>query len=416
MNHLLDTFMPPKQLKEVLTAFYTCVNLPLQVMDEGGRIVHRMGGNMPFCDSMKAYLPPESSCQHTHQAACQQAVALGESYVFTCPAGLHHIVFPLIHKSVLLGSVLVGPFLMDAPDSTLFSELTDSYCLPTPVLLELYDCSNQIPIVPPSQVQQISVLLYYLLRHFGEDSKEVALGNRMRELQQSKINDAIQLYKNATTTMPIEYPYQLEQQLMTTVQTGDLTQADALLNQILGYVLFSQGNALEALRFRCIELCTLLSRLAIEGGGTQQRMLALNQAFYNDFLALSSLDAICMKMKEAVYAYSQSLLVQNTGKNHDIIQKCTQYMGAHLSEPLTLEEVASHVHLSPSYFSALFKQTTGVTFKERLNTIRIEESKRLLSNTDYTIIGIATAVGFESQGYFSKVFKKQTGMTPKQFR
>ena len=64
----------------------------------------------------------------------------------------------------------------------------------------------------------------------------------------------------------------------------------------------------------------------------------------------------------------------------------------------------------------LFKKSTGSSFKEYLNMVRIEESKRLLSNTDFSIIDIAIAVGFEDQSYFSKVFKKFTGLTPKQFR
>ena len=92
------------------------------------------------------------------------------------------------------------------------------------------------------------------------------------------------------------------------------------------------------------------------------------------------------------------------------------YISEHFSNPLTLEEVAAYVHLHPSYFSTLFKSSTGSSFKEYLNMVRIEESKRLLSNTDYSIIDIAVAVGFEDQSYFSKVFKKYTGLTPKQFR
>ena len=48
--------------------------------------------------------------------------------------------------------------------------------------------------------------------------------------------------------------------------------------------------------------------------------------------------------------------------------------------------------------------------------VRVEESKRLLSNTDYSLIDIAVATGFEDQSYFTKVFKKYTGLTPKQFR
>ena len=48
--------------------------------------------------------------------------------------------------------------------------------------------------------------------------------------------------------------------------------------------------------------------------------------------------------------------------------------------------------------------------------VRIEESKRLLANTDYSVIDISVAAGFEDQSYFSKVFKKYTGLTPKQYR
>ena len=74
------------------------------------------------------------------------------------------------------------------------------------------------------------------------------------------------------------------------------------------------------------------------------------------------------------------------------------------------------MHLHPSYFSTVFKNSTGLSFKEYLNKVRIEESKILLLNTDFSIIDIAIAVGFEDQSYFSKVFKKYTGTTPKQFR
>ena len=103
-------------------------------------------------------------------------------------------------------------------------------------------------------------------------------------------------------------------------------------------------------------------------------------------------------------------------QNHEIIKKPILYISEHFNGSLTLEDVASHVHLHPSYFSTLFKTCTGSAFKEYLNMVRIEESKRLLANTDFSIIDIAMAVGFEDQSYFSKVFKKYTGLTPKQFR
>lgn len=103
-------------------------------------------------------------------------------------------------------------------------------------------------------------------------------------------------------------------------------------------------------------------------------------------------------------------------KNNESIKKAIRYISQTFADNLTLEDVASHVHLNPAYFSTLFKQSTGSSFKEYLNMVRIEESKRLLINPEYSIIDVSMAVGFMDQSYFSKVFKKYTGLTPKQYR
>ena len=91
-------------------------------------------------------------------------------------------------------------------------------------------------------------------------------------------------------------------------------------------------------------------------------------------------------------------------------------MKQHFDSPITLQETAGYVDLNPSYFSTLFKQSCGLSFKEYLNYIRIEESKKLLTSTDRSILDIAIDIGFEDQSYFTKVFKKYTGLTPKQYR
>ena len=104
------------------------------------------------------------------------------------------------------------------------------------------------------------------------------------------------------------------------------------------------------------------------------------------------------------------------GKGTDAIENAIAYMKQHYNRPLTLKETADHVELNPSYFSTLFKQSCGSSFKEYLNSIRIEESKKLLAATDRSILDIALSIGFEDQSYFTKVFKKYTGLTPKQYR
>lgn len=167
---------------------------------------------------------------------------------------------------------------------------------------------------------------------------------------------------------------------------------------------------------RSVELCALLSRAAIEGGASPDAMLNLNSHFIQSLQQINTLDSLCHMLQEIVETYSESMFPNISSQNKESIKRAITYISEHFNTPLTLEEVAEHVHLHPAYFSTLFKNTTGTSFKNYLNKIRIEESKLLLSNTDYSIIDIAIAVGFEDQSYFSKVFKKYTGTTPKQFR
>ena len=62
------------------------------------------------------------------------------------------------------------------------------------------------------------------------------------------------------------------------------------------------------------------------------------------------------------------------------------------------------------------KRSSGSTFKEYLTMVRVEEAKRLLNNTDDSLLDIAIGVGFDNQSYFTSVFKKLTGLTPGQYR
>ena len=83
---------------------------------------------------------------------------------------------------------------------------------------------------------------------------------------------------------------------------------------------------------------------------------------------------------------------------------------------ITLETAAEHVFLSPSYLSRKFKEETGKNFNRYLSEVRTEAAKQLLENSGAELSDIAQSVGFEDQSYFSKVFRRTQGMTPKEYR
>ena len=99
------------------------------------------------------------------------------------------------------------------------------------------------------------------------------------------------------------------------------------------------------------------------------------------------------------------------------IRAALELIRQNLSDPgLSLRFVAEKVGLSEAYFSSLFHAEIQIPFRKYLTNIRIEEAKYLLEQGDYKIWDIASRTGFSDEGYFSKVFKKMTDVSPKDWR
>lgn len=94
-----------------------------------------------------------------------------------------------------------------------------------------------------------------------------------------------------------------------------------------------------------------------------------------------------------------------------------QYIEDHFVENMKLSDLTNHVSLSTSYFSALFKRTTGIGVIEYLNQTRIRKATEIFaSHGDYSVSEVAYMVGFDNLSYFSKIFKKYEGMTPAEYK
>lgn len=105
----------------------------------------------------------------------------------------------------------------------------------------------------------------------------------------------------------------------------------------------------------------------------------------------------------------------NDGISTDIADTLS-YIAQNYRLPLTLEEVAAQINLSPTYLSKKFRKTTGVTFKEYVNYIRIKQAVQALLTTDDSITKIAVDCGFNSSNYFKDIFRKINGISPRAFR
>ncbi|MCR1951741.1 MULTISPECIES: response regulator [unclassified Clostridium] len=98
------------------------------------------------------------------------------------------------------------------------------------------------------------------------------------------------------------------------------------------------------------------------------------------------------------------------------IEKALKYIEDNYKKHISLMDVSKHIYLSHEYFSRLFKEEVGENFSTYLTIYRINKAKELIKNTDMKISQVALEVGYSNAGYFSKNYKKYTGISPEEDR
>lgn len=111
-----------------------------------------------------------------------------------------------------------------------------------------------------------------------------------------------------------------------------------------------------------------------------------------------------------------SIESRKNNKNERIIAMCKTYLAEHYMEDLSLELIAKRFFFSAAYFSSFFRAHTSMTFTEYLLRLRMEKAKEMLKDGNRKISEIALSVGFRDAGYFTRIFKRETGLSPEEFR
>lgn len=111
-----------------------------------------------------------------------------------------------------------------------------------------------------------------------------------------------------------------------------------------------------------------------------------------------------------------SFVNSHPSRDSQRIQKVLTYVQEHLSDPITLEEVAASINMNVSAFCRYFKQQTNKTFIQLVNELRVNNACRLLLSSDLDVGQIAFECGFNTVSHFNAIFKKQTGLNPGEHR
>jgi len=330
---------------------------------------------------------------------CYQSRRFGGRYIFLTPSGLTYCTSPLTDASGnLTAGVVTGPFLMTGYDEYLEMDVFGQHEIDKAIAERIEKDIHLIPFLTPAQVRSVSELLYTCVMSL-EDTQAV---QKPAPLQ--------------TDALSMTYSIQKESELLAAISVGDTNTANALLNDILGYILFSPGLNMEALRLRVFELTVLLSRAAVKGGANIDAIFGLNYSYLREIDALATPEDAVQWLHSVMRRFAQHVFDFADSKHVDVLYKAMSFIKSHYAEKITLQDVADSVYLNMTYFSKVFKDETGQTPGNFITATRIEAGKKLLQNPAINIIDIPEMVGFESQSYFTRVFKKTEGCTPAQYR
>ena len=201
---------------------------------------------------------------------------------------------------------------------------------------------------------------------------------------------------------------EVEKKLLDAVRQGDVNQVLLTFDSFV--VIPTENNELNAplLKKSFDELFVLISRMLHDLGIIYQQLPSIDET--------EEVMKIVEKGKAHLLAVVQHVQVWRNNHAKGMLHKAKEYIEIHYADSLTLEQVAEYVELSPFYFSKLFKDRFGLTFIDYLTEKRISKAKSEMADPGKSLKEICYSIGYKDPNYFSRVFKKHTGLSPTEFR
>lgn len=215
----------------------------------------------------------------------------------------------------------------------------------------------------------------------------------------------------------MERRYAFENEMLLAVSQGLSHKAQLMLSH-LGELSMEQRtpDPLRNLKNYCIVMNTLLRKAAEKGGVHPLYLDSVSSGFARRIEMTSATPAIHSLMAEMMQSYCRLVKKHAMDRYSAPVRKTLACIDTDLTGDLTLHTLAAMQNLSPGYLSTLFRKETGQTLTDYVNSKRMEHASDLLRTTALQVQTVAQYCGIPDVNYFSKVFKRYVGLSPKEYR
>ena len=212
-----------------------------------------------------------------------------------------------------------------------------------------------------------------------------------------------------------DYPIELERDIFTALSRGDVPAVQEKVNVFFDWMVRHDPEDLDSMPLKALGLVLRSEHEAFNAG-------SVNYAFdyRKDYLtqvnALSDSHEIRDWFQDNMTSIAATIQHQAQEKDESTVTRACKYIHENFYRELSLDDVSKEVNVSPYYFSKLFKEEVGENFIDYLTALRIKNAKELLRRPVLSIREAGLQSGYADPNYFSRIFKKHTGKTPREWR
>ncbi|MCI3923983.1 AraC family transcriptional regulator [Paenibacillus sp. TRM 82003] len=256
---------------------------------------------------------------------------------------------------------------------------------------------------PTEEVRRIPELFAQVVRYSGFRK----FGNQNQWIDMEATDSVAE-------SMEAKYPFALEKDIIQSLRMGRNQEAQKLVAAFLEELLSHRGTEFHVQQ-SMLQLLGSIRHLILETGIDADRWFE-GKGMFEQLSGIREPDKMVLWIKtHLLEPYAQESEARSNAQLKRMVEQTIDYMNHHYMEDISLELCADLAGTTAYTLSKLFKQTTGVNFIDYLTELRIAKAKTLLRESDKKINDIAEAVGYQ-QSYFNRIFKKQVGVTPGQYR
>lgn len=391
-------------------------------------------------DTPRLTLPPAFECRPSVQGAhsllhevmdiarrsSPAATAAGKAARTTAPPYLHttgflenFIILQLPEVDRAGGAIVIGPVLSAPVTGDNAASLMRDYSIPPGQQEGWLQYYRSLPVLSRMRWYHAALLLYTLATGEALSITELLLAAGKSGQSGPQPDDGPDLdlsYRRENTWL--HHDPMLEREMFRHIRNGDkagLLRTQASFSEE-SYGRLSKKSQLRSKKNLAVSSITLATRAAIEGGLFWEIAYTLSDFHIQHIEELHDIPAVDRAQLAALCDFADQVLGSRSSKLSRISALCQNYIYNHLYEEIPLSRLAEFTGLNASYLSQLFKKETGTAISDYIQQERIEEAKRLMELPGITLSDIASRLHFNDQSYFTKVFKKYTGLTPGQYK